>query len=114
MLSALGVPWETVREDYLLSNLYRAEEIEHELERIRRKVASDRGVDPNDVDMTNVEAFYVLDGSYIDGTLERAIEDYGSMEGYIREGLGLTDEEIAFLRSQLLEPVSTTDPEKGG
>ena len=114
VLSALGVPWETVREDYLLSNLYRAEEIEHELERIRRKVASDRGVDPNDVDMTNVEAFYVLDGSYIDGTLERAIEDYGSMEGYIREGLGLTDEEIAFLRSQLLEPVSTTDPEKGG
>ena len=63
--------------------------------------------------MTNVEALYVLDGSYIDGTLERAIEDYGSMEGYIREGLGLKDEEIAFLRSQLLEPVSTTDPEKG-
>jgi protein-tyrosine phosphatase len=104
VLSALGVPWETVREDYLLSNHYRAEEIEHELERIRQKVASDRGVDPNNVDMTNVEAFYVLDGSYIDGTLERAIEDYGSMEDYIREGLGLTDEEIDLLRSQLLEP----------
>ena len=29
LLSALGVPWETVREDYLLSNTYRQEEIEH-------------------------------------------------------------------------------------
>jgi protein-tyrosine phosphatase len=102
LLSALGVPWETVREDYILSNTYRAEEIEAQLARIRQMVASARGVEPGEVDMTNVEAFYILDGSYIDGTLERAIEEYGSMEGYIRDGLGITDEEIQVLRSELL------------
>ena len=52
--------------------------------------------------MTNVEAFYILDGSYIDGTLERAIEEFGSMEGYIREGLGISDAEIQLLRAELL------------
>ncbi len=52
--------------------------------------------------MTNVEAFFILQGFYIDGTLERAVEAYGSMEGYIRDGLGVSDEEIARLRAQLL------------
>jgi protein-tyrosine phosphatase len=96
LLSLLGVPWETIQEDYLLSNELRREEIDRQLERIRRGA-------PDDVDMTNVEAFYVLDVSYIDGALERAIEEYGSMEGYVREGLGLSDEEIESLRNQLLE-----------
>jgi protein-tyrosine phosphatase len=103
LLSALGVPWETVREDYLLSNLYRAEEVEAELSRIRDKVASDRGIAPEAVDMTNVEAFYRLEGHYIDGTLEKAIEAYGSMDAYIRDGLGISEEEIERLRSELLE-----------
>jgi protein-tyrosine phosphatase len=103
LLSALGVPWETVREDYLLSNVYRAEEIEAQLDRIRGKVASDRGIPPEEVDMTNVKAFFMLEGHYIDGTLEKAVEEYGSMEAYVRDGLGLTDEEIERLREELLE-----------
>ena len=103
LLSALGVPWETVREDYLLSNEYRREEIEAQLTRIRGKVARDREIPPDQVDMTNVEAFYVLEGHYIDGTLEKAIEEYGSMEDYIRDGLGITAAELAQLRSELLE-----------
>lgn len=103
LLSALGVPWQTVREDYLLSNVYRADEIEEELERIRRKVASDREIPPNQVDMTNVEAFYYLEGHYIDGTLETAVEEYGSMEAYVRDGLGISDVELERLRAELLE-----------
>jgi protein-tyrosine phosphatase len=106
LLSALGVPWETVREDYLLSNEYRGQEITRELERIRSMVAEEQGVDPAEVDMTNVEAFYILDGSYIDGSLEQAVAEYGSMDGYIREGLGIADEEIESLRDQLLEPAA--------
>lgn len=46
LLSALGVPWETVRVDYLLSNVYRAKEVEAELARIRQKVATDREFRP--------------------------------------------------------------------
>jgi len=51
----------------------------------------------------NREAFNVLQGSYIDAALEAAVEEYGSMDAYIRDGLDLTDEEIAQLRRQLLE-----------
>ena len=103
LLSALGVPWETIREEYLLTNEYRRHEVEETLVKIRAKAAETKGVSPQEIDMTNVEAFYVLDGSYIDGTLEQAVADYGSMESYIREGLGLTDEEVEDLRNQLLE-----------
>jgi protein-tyrosine phosphatase len=103
LLSALGVPWETVREDYLLTNEYRREEVEATLNKIRTMTAEKRRVLPEEVDLTNVEAFYILDGSYIDGTLEQAVAEWGSMEAYIRDGLGLTEEEIEQLRHQLLE-----------
>ena len=94
LLSALGVPWETIREDYLLTNTYRAEEVESKLEKIRLGAAKTLGIPPEEVDMTNVQAFYRLEGSYIDGTLEQAVRDYGSMEAYIRDGLGISDDEV--------------------
>jgi protein-tyrosine phosphatase len=103
LLSALGVPWETVREDYLLSNTYRQEEIEHRLNQLRDLYAETNGIPSEDVDTTNMDAFYILQPAYIDAALEQAVEDYGSMEAYIREGLGITDEEVEQLKSQLLE-----------
>lgn len=103
LLTALGVPWETVQEDYLLSNEYRAKEIEASLARIRDKVASDKGIAPEEVDMTNVEAFYRLEGHYVDGVLDRAVDEYGSVDNYIRDGLGITPEELERLRDELLE-----------
>ena len=103
LLSALGVPWETVREDYLLTNEYRREEIEATLAKIRQMAAQKMGVPPEEVDMSNVEAFYILQGFYIDGSLDQAVESYGSMDAYIRDGLGLTDEEVKRLKNELLE-----------
>ncbi|MFC2144267.1 tyrosine-protein phosphatase [Acidobacteriota bacterium] len=103
LLSALGVPWETVREDYLLSNTYRWDEIEHRLTALRDLYAEKNGIPSEEVDTTNMDAFYILQGAYIDAALEQAVEDYGSMEAYIREGLGTTDIEIERLRRELLE-----------
>ena len=103
LLSVLGVPWETVREDYLLSNTYRWEEIEHRLSQLRDLYAENNGIAPEEVDTTNMDAFYILDGAYIDAALEQAVEDHGSMEAYIRDGLGITDEEVEELKNQLLE-----------
>ena len=111
LLSVLGVPWETVREDYLLSNTYRKDEIEHRLTQLRDLYAENNGIAPEDVDTTNMDAFYILQGAYIDATLEQAVADYGSMEAYVRDGLGITDEEVEQLRSQLLEkPVRVSGP----
>ena len=58
-----------MREDYLLSNECRAEEIGKRTEQLRLAAAKTFGIAPEAVDMTNINAFYILEGSYIDGTL---------------------------------------------
>jgi len=103
LLSALGVPWETVREDYLLSNLYRNEEVEKRLAQLRVTAAERKGVAPEEVDMANIEAFYVLQSTYIDAALDEINKQHGSMRTYLRQGLGLTDAEIERLQDGLLE-----------
>ena len=59
-------------------------------------------VEPEEVDVTNIEAIYVLEPSYIVASLDEAVKQHGSMENYIRDGLGITDKELASLREQLL------------
>jgi protein-tyrosine phosphatase len=103
LLATLGVPWETVREDYLLSNEYRKEEIEKRLAQLRQLAAKSQGIEPDQVDTTNMEAFYILQGSYIDATRDQIVEGYGSLDGYLRKGLGLSEAEIERLRTELLE-----------
>jgi protein-tyrosine phosphatase len=103
LLSILGVPWETVREDYLLSNDFRKEEVEQRLEQLRQLAAKNQGIAPAKVDMTNIYAFYILEGKYIDAALDEVIKKYGSMDNYIKEGLGISDDEIQKLKDELLE-----------
>jgi len=103
LLSALGVPWETVREDYLLSNTYRAAEVEKRLAQLQQLAAQNQGIPPEEVDTTDMRAFYILEGFYIDGTLEEAVKEHGSMENFITEGLRISQEELQRLRNELLE-----------
>lgn len=103
ILSALGVPWETVRKDYLLSNEYRKHEIATRLEQLRQLAATNQGITAEQVDMTNINAFYILQPSYIDASLDEAVKQYGSMAAYIRKGLGIDDALIETLRNALLE-----------
>lgn len=103
LLSALGVPWESVREDYLLSNTFRAEENEKRIKQLTTGAAKTLGIPPEDVDTTNIVAFYILQSDYIDGTLEVIEEEYGSMSEYLHRGLGLSDSEIKQLHDELLE-----------
>ncbi len=102
-LSLLGVPWETVREDYLLTNLYRSDENAEILEKMKSMVAEKKGISPSEVDMTNIEAFYILKGSYIDATRDYVIENYGSFENYAIIGMGLSQEDIINLKNRYLE-----------
>jgi len=103
LLSALGVPWETVREDYLLSNKYRKSEIDNRVSQLRALAAKSQNVTPDKVDMTNINAFYFLRGSYIDATHDEILKKYGSIDGYLTKGLGLTKQDIQKLRDRLLE-----------
>lgn len=103
LLSALGVPWETVREDYLLSNKYRGAEVEKRLAQLRQMAAEKQGIPPEQVDMSNMEAFLVQGASYIDASFDEMVKEYGSVDNFIRDGLGLSDQEINRLRDELLE-----------
>ncbi len=102
LLWGLGVPWDTVREDYLLSNKYREAEVNKRLAQLRKLVAERQSVPPENVDMTNIEAFYVQQGKYIDATRDEILKQYGSIEGYLIQGLGLSANEINQLRERLL------------
>ena len=81
LLSALGVPWDSVREDYLLSNEFRHDEVQLRLAQLRQ-VASDKlGITPEQVDMSNMEGFLIQHSSYIDASREEMISENGSMKG---------------------------------
>jgi protein-tyrosine phosphatase len=103
LLSALGVPWDTIREDYLLSNVYRKDEISKRVEELKKLARSNPDITDHEQNDKNIEAFYILQGSYVDAALDEAVKQFGSMENYIREGLGISDEEVAMLKEQLLE-----------
>ena len=103
LLSALGVPWDTIKEDYLYTNVVNESENEKVLAMIRKRAAELNSIDEDAVDMTNIEAFFILDPAYIEGALKAAEQEYGSMDAYIRQGLGITDEEIEALKATLLE-----------
>lgn len=83
LLSALGVPWETVRQDYLLSNVYRKEEVQKRLGQLQQMAAQKQDVAADEVDMENMEAFLIQDGSYIDATRAEITTACGSFAEYL-------------------------------
>jgi protein-tyrosine phosphatase len=103
LLWSLGVPWETVREDYLLSNKYRKAETEKRIAQLRQLAAKNQKVPSEKVDMANINAFYILQGNYIDATRDEILNKYGSIGGYLTKGLGLRKQDIQKLRDRLLE-----------
>lgn len=102
ILYAVGVPWETVRQDYLLSNETRVEEIEKRTAQLRTAAAKSFDIDESEVDMTNINAFYILESNYIDGTLKQINKKYGSIENYLDKGLKLSQNEIGKFKEILL------------
>jgi protein-tyrosine phosphatase len=103
LLSALGVDWDTVRADYLLSNVYRKNEVEERIAKLTAMTAESQGIPVDQVDATNIEAFYRLQGAYIDATLAEIEKRYGSMDAYLRDGLGLDEEVLSRLRRTMLD-----------
>ncbi|WP_024805914.1 tyrosine-protein phosphatase [Nocardia sp. BMG51109] len=76
LLTALGVDRETVNYDFLLSNHY-------------------RGAGPNDPLNGVVQPA-------LDAAFDQVDRSYGGFDGYLRDGLRLTDADIAALRAKLL------------
>lgn len=103
LLTLLGAPWQTVREDYLLSNTYRKTEVRRRLGQLRTLASRSQGIPEESVDMTNAKAFMVQDATYIDATRDEVVNEFGSFERYFEEALELDPTTIGDLRQSLLE-----------
>jgi hypothetical protein len=57
----------------------------------------------DEVDMTNIEAFYRLEVDYINSTRDEILKKYGSVEDCLSKGLGLPPQELQQLRDRLLQ-----------
>jgi protein-tyrosine phosphatase len=95
LLSALGVPRETVFRDFLATNVYTAEFIESTLRTIR--FASLFRIDPE-----RVRPMLEVRPAYLQAAFDVIDETYGSLARYQREVLGLDAERLDRLRATLL------------
>jgi len=88
ILRSLGVSPEDVMRDYLLTN-----------ERLKPQPGSRHGLAPEVVSVLS----QVRPG-FLNAAFEAVDEDYGGLEGYFREGLGLREAERERLRELYLKP----------
>ncbi len=98
VLSALGVSRSEIEADFLMSNVQK--QADKKSEEIARQVNAANGTNmtPEAVwPSLGVRADHL--GKFYDGI----IEEYGSMDLYFQDGLGLTDEDLETLRARYLE-----------
>lgn len=96
VLSALGVDEETILSDFELTNTFYAKKIEH--------MASEAAKQTDD--QTVIEGVKTLTGvdvSFMKKMLDTINKDYGSIENYLIEKIGLTQADLEKLKDMYLE-----------
>lgn len=98
VLLTLGVPKETVKKDFLLSNAVYADYIDKNVKKIERFAGKDANIDM-------IRKVMGVSEETIDATFAQMETDFGSVEGFIENGLGIDAATRARLRAKFLEPV---------
>ena len=105
-LTILGVDRATVVDDYLLSSTLLAAQSERRIDGIRRMLASRQGIDPSEVDESGLEVVRALMDvrpHYIGAAFDAIDERHGSVEAYVRDGLGIDDRAVDAFRAEMLD-----------
>lgn len=92
VLTALGVPYAEVREDFLLSNAG------IDPAKLAHTISGPLAQLPQDV----VAPLLGVEGAYLDAAFDQIRKDYGSVEAYLAKELGVGPREIARLRRRML------------
>jgi protein-tyrosine phosphatase len=93
VLTALGVPYETVKEDFLLSNGAPG------METLKANLSGPLAALPADV----AAPLIGVDGSYLDIAFAQLRQDYGSVDAFLEKELGLGPQQKAALRERMLD-----------
>ena len=96
ILRTLGVPEETVFDDFLLTNHYTGKQIEKTLRFIR--FASLFRTDPEDV-----RPILGVERAYLEAGFDEILERHGSFDAFRRDALGVSDDELVAFRNMALE-----------
>ncbi len=96
LLCALGVPRETIMEDYLRTNRYLEEDLQHMIRLLETKMIVDNET------MDKIKALYRVKEEYLEAVFEAIEQDYGSEEVFMRKALYLTPKAIEALRKKYL------------
>ena len=92
VLTALGVPYATIKRDYLLSNGA------YGMDTLKRDLSSPMAALPPDA----AAALSGVDGSYLDATFDALRSEYGSVQNFMARELGVGPHQIAVLRARML------------
>jgi protein-tyrosine phosphatase len=101
LLTALGVPRETVVQDYLLTTRYML--APDSIERTTVDLQKIFGLSEAP-DAATVKAIMTTRPETLQATFDSINQTYGSFDKYLRDGLKLSDSDLARLRDHLLEP----------
>lgn len=95
-LLALGVPEQTVVNDFMLTNEYTKDKINQYIWMIR--LGSFFQTDPE-----KIRPLLGVEQSFIEAGIDQMKKEYGSVDNYFRQGLGLSDTDLQQLRDRFLE-----------
>ena len=87
---------EEIKRDYLYTNHCIYDEVTMLLGAVSRLV-SDRMVEEK------IKYMLTVSPEYLQSVLDAIVEDYGTVDGFLREGLGLLKEDFRILREKYLE-----------
>jgi protein-tyrosine phosphatase len=91
----LGVTEVSVMDDYLLTNEVIASDLQDTVEFLLGKI--EKYKEPTEEDRENLTNFVTMHSEYLQAALDRVVEKYGSVDNFIRDGIGITNgQRIAF------------------
>lgn len=91
LLSALGVDDQVIRQDYIAANDYIQEPLRDQLAKVK-------AAGYNENYQKSIHDLWTVKEDYLNKALATIDEHFGSMRNYLREGLDLTDQQIADLQ----------------
>lgn len=102
LLSTLNVPWQTVSEDYMLSNEYRLSGSKKRIHFLDSIAQHNPDIADKATNKKHIESFYLLQPEYIDGTKSHILNNYGSFESYLQSA-NISQEQMEIIKKILTE-----------